>query len=309
MAMKVLFITSTYLGDAIISSGILDQTIQNNPKARVTVVAGSVPAPLFQNMPQVEKVIPLVKKNFSLHWFILWFKCLFYRWDTIIDVRGTGISYFLWTGKKYIWRSNTDQDLKVHQFARWLGLKETPKNKIWVSDQDLTAAKKIFGKSKIISISPAANWDKKCWPLDYFVDLCNDLTKKGGALEGHKIAVFGAPNQKKDLQPLFDQLPDALNLVGNINLPTVAACFQLSKIFIGNDSGLMHLAAASGVRTLGLFGPSPENIYGPWGGKALYIRTPESYDQAMAKSKSGENIMKNLQVKDVIAKIGEVLKL
>lgn len=296
MAMKILFITSTYLGDAIISSGILNETIKKYPKAKFTVVAGSAPAPLFKNFPQVEKVIPLTKKKFSMHWMYLWMRCLPFKWDSIIDVRGTGISYFLYTKQRYIWQSQKGPEMKVHQLARWMGLKKTPENKIWVGEKELLKAKKLIGSSKVICISPAANWDKKCWPLDYFSELCQDLISKKGAFPGYKIAVFGAPNQRQELQPLFDQLLEAEDLVGKIDLPTIAACFSLSKLFIGNDSGLMHLAASMGTKTLGLFGPSPENIYGPWGKKAMYVRTPEDFFEAMEKAQKGVEVMQSLKI-------------
>ncbi len=50
-------------------------------------------------------------------------------------------------------------------------------------------------------------------------------------------------------------------------------------MFIGNDSGLMHLAAASGVPTLGLFGPTRDWHYRPWGPHTAVVRTRESYDE------------------------------
>jgi ADP-heptose:LPS heptosyltransferase len=50
-------------------------------------------------------------------------------------------------------------------------------------------------------------------------------------------------------------------------------------LFVGNDSGLMHLAAASGIATLGLFGPSYEHRYAPWGARTAYVRTVESCDE------------------------------
>jgi ADP-heptose:LPS heptosyltransferase len=241
----------------------------------------------------------LQKRKFSLHWLELWAKCLPYKWDRIIDIRGTGISYFLWAGKRYIWKSKDDKDLRVHQLARWMGIKKTPENKIWIGEEELKAARSRIGKNKVICFSPAANWDKKCWPLAYFAELGQRLTSKTGVLKGYKIAIFGAPDQRDALQPLFDLLPEAEDLVGKINLPTIAAYFSLSNIFVGNDSGLMHLAAATGIKTLGLFGPSPENIYAPWGKNAVYVRTPEDFSEAMKKAKEGQEIMDHLSVENV----------
>ena len=52
-----------------------------------------------------------------------------------------------------------------------------------------------------------------------------------------------------------------------------------ADFYIGNDSGLMHIAAAAGAPTLGLFGPSREAHYAPWGPRAGVVRTAKSYDE------------------------------
>ncbi|MHB8528837.1 MAG: glycosyltransferase family 9 protein, partial [Caulobacteraceae bacterium] len=52
-----------------------------------------------------------------------------------------------------------------------------------------------------------------------------------------------------------------------------------ARLFIGNDSGLMHLAAASGTPTLGLFGPSDEALYAPWGPLARVARGPRTFEE------------------------------
>ena len=60
------------------------------------------------------------------------------------------------------------------------------------------------------------------------------------------------------------------------------ACLRRARLFIGNDSGLMHIAAAAGTPTLGLFGPSDERRYGPWGDKAVAVRGPRTFEQFLA---------------------------
>src|SRR3546814_13431024 len=68
-------------------------------------------------------------------------------------------------------------------------------------------------------------------------------------------------------------------MIGKVELPVLAAALRRCAFYIGNDSGLMHLAAASGTPTLGLFGPSRERVYGPWGEKTASVRTDLSYDE------------------------------
>ena len=60
-------------------------------------------------------------------------------------------------------------------------------------------------------------------------------------------------------------------------LPVVLACLARCDLYVGNDSGLMHMSAAAPIPTLGLFGPSREELYGPWGGRAAAVRTDRSF--------------------------------
>jgi heptosyltransferase-3 len=87
-------------------------------------------------------------------------------------------------------------------------------------------------------------------------------------------------------------LPNAIDLTGKLSLPEVAACMRKLEIFIGNDSGLMHLAAASGIPTLGLFGPSRASQYAPAG---------RQIEVAIAPGPEGQGSMAQLTVDTVIA--------
>jgi ADP-heptose:LPS heptosyltransferase len=66
-------------------------------------------------------------------------------------------------------------------------------------------------------------------------------------------------------KPLLALLPEAIDLVGRLTLPEVVALLERATLFIGNDSGLMHLAAAAGTPTVGLFGPTDAATYAPTG--------------------------------------------
>src|SRR5690606_12736868 len=98
-------------------------------------------------------------------------------------------------------------------------------------------------------------------------------------LPGGRIAVVAAPHEMFQARPVLQAAgARGVNLFEKGDLLTAAACLERAAFFIGNDSGLMHLAAAAGTPTLGLFGPSPEVRYRPWGPRASFVRTPESFE-------------------------------
>ena len=100
-----------------------------------------------------------------------------------------------------------------------------------------------------------------------------------------------------------------INMYGKFSLIEIYLFFKKCKLFIGNDSGLMHLAALANTKTVGLFGPSNVNKYGPWGEKNLCISGSKSPEQLMGHknfdSKKDECLMEDLKV-DLVFK--EILK-
>jgi ADP-heptose:LPS heptosyltransferase len=76
--------------------------------------------------------------------------------------------------------------------------------------------------------------------------------------------------------PVLQALPGAIDLIGRLSLPEIAAFLSRSSLFVGNDSGLMHLSAASGAPTLGLFGPTNAAEYGPSGRRAAALAGPNA---------------------------------
>jgi ADP-heptose:LPS heptosyltransferase len=86
-------------------------------------------------------------------------------------------------------------------------------------------------------------------------------------MPGAVPAVIAGPGETEALManPVLQALPNAIDLVGRVSLPEIAAFLSRADLFVGNDSGLMHLAAAAGAPTIGLFGPTNAVEYGPAG--------------------------------------------
>jgi len=91
--------------------------------------------------------------------------------------------------------------------------------------------------------------------------------------------------------PVLAALLDAIDLTGRLSLPEASACLSRCALFVGNDSGLMHLAAAAGAPTLGLFGPTSAAEYAPAGRRCAV---------ALAPGPAGAAPMDGLTVDDAI---------
>jgi len=146
---------------------------------------------------------------------------------------------------------------------------------IWWSADDLKAAEKLLGtRAKgdgrpLIAISPVSGAHAlKQWPTVHFVDLMNKLTEK----RNPRFVVVGGPQDRKLTSYLAGVTKsDVIDAGGKLTLPQTAALLSKCDLFIGNDSGPMHLAAGAKIRTIGLFGPSCSHRFGPSSPLALAI--------------------------------------
>src|SRR5690606_25743646 len=109
----------------------------------------------------------------------------------------------------------------------------------------------------VLGVGPSANWIGKTWPPENFIEVIAWLAGADGMMPGARVAVFAAPGEEDQARPVLDSIPAAKQIDGIAkgNPGEVAAALSLCDFYIGNDSGLMHAAAAAGVPTLVLFGP------------------------------------------------------
>ncbi|MBT07421.1 MAG: glycosyltransferase 9 family protein [Rhodospirillaceae bacterium] len=285
--MKVLFITSTRIGDAVLSTGILKELIQSHPNIDITIACGPAAAPIFSEMPRLKKLVAMEKKVCSLHWFDLWKICIGIKWDIIVDLRNSPVSRMLFARRRYVMRRVDPSIHRVQQLGDVMGMRSSPPSPfLWTSDRQEEAAQKIIEpKQKVLALGAMANWKGKEWKLERFSELAFRLTQPGGILAGASVVILGSKAELPRSKIVLEKIPaeKRVNLVGKIDLLTAYAVLRRSSLFVGNDSGLMHMAAASGIPTLGLFGPSKEAHYGPWGSKSAWIRTPKTYDELVGE--------------------------
>ena len=315
--MDILFITHNRLGDAVLSSCILNHLHQQYPYAQFTIVTGSIPAELFHAVPNLKRLIIINKAKYHAHWLKLWAKCVLQRWSIVVDCRGSAISWLLWTKQRYYkYPPNTKH---IHRVERYAGMMKQPQPtlpKVWVGAMHRRKADLLLPKDKpIIAIGPAANWRAKTWCAENFIQLINQLRADDGLFPRAHIALIAAPPERQQVQQILDALPQGclIDLVGTQDLLTIAACIQRSRLYIGNDSGLMHMAAAVGTPTIGLFGPTDQKKYAPYGHHCMVINTPETPDELMNYEGfhwlTCDSLMDSINVSDVTTGISNLLNI
>lgn len=280
--MKILFITSTRLGDGVISTGALDHFIRQNPGAEVTVACGPLVTGLFEAAPGVTRIIPLKKEPYNLHWIKLGRETLGTKWDIVIDLRNSLLSRLLISKKKYIWGKQDRKKHKVEQVAEVIGVSPPPAPTLWFSAEAKAAAEKLVpAGAPVLAVGPAANWAAKTWPHENFIALIEKLTAENGILPFARIAVFAAPGEEEVAYKVLNAFPAdrRIDVIAKAKPVTAAAAIARCQFYVGNDSGLMHSAAAAGVPTLGLFGPSWPHLYSPWGRHTAWVATPKTFAQ------------------------------
>lgn len=279
--MRLLFITATRIGDAVLSTGLLGHLIEQHPGLKVTVAVGRLSAPLFAAVPGLERIIIIDKQRYNRHWLNLWRRTAFRYWDIVVDLRGSALSYLIPAGRRYVMGKRRPGRHRVEELGDLIGVAPPPAPRLWLAEAvKARAAEKIPDGPPVLAVAPAANWMGKTWPAERFAELVARLTGPDGILPGARIAVVAAPHEIFQARPVLQAAgARGIDLVGSGDLLVAAACLQRAAFFVGNDSGLMHLAAAAGTPTLGLFGPSPETRYRPWGPKASFVRTPESFEE------------------------------
>jgi ADP-heptose:LPS heptosyltransferase len=271
--MRVLFVTATRIGDAVLSTALLGHLLRSHPQARFTIACGPAAAGVFARMPRLERLIVVAKRRWSLHWPLLWAQVAFTRWDLVVDLRASALAWMVPARRRAVGRGGRRAGHRLTHIGAVLGLDPPPLPVAWTAPEDEARAAALLPGGPWLVLGPTANWQQKVWPAERFVAVAQALTAPGGALAGARIAVLGGPGaaERAMAAPVLAALPGAVDLVGRLSLPEVAAVLRRAALYLGNDSGLMHLAGAAGAPVVGLFGQSDAREYGPAGPRAVAV--------------------------------------
>jgi ADP-heptose:LPS heptosyltransferase len=124
-------------------------------------------------------------------------------------------------------------------------------------------------RSRVIILHPGSGSRKKIWPLRHFLDLFRHLQTQ---LKGKFLIVLG-PAEGPEVERAFEEMTSPhLILARGLSLVQLASVMEGCRLFIGNDSGISHMAVALGLPTIAIFGPTDPRVWSPRGEKVEVVR-------------------------------------
>lgn len=168
-------------------------------------------------------------------------------------------------------------DIKPQRYNLELFISENCKLKA----KDLLTQYGIDESDKLIGIAPGAgaSWGRdaifKHWPAEKYGRLVDKIAENFKA----KILIFGDESEKSIADVIVNTMRNKpINLTGKTSLEELAALISNLNILITNDGGPLHIAAALGIKTVSIFGPVDERVYGPYPASSKHIVIKEDID-------------------------------
>lgn len=290
---KVLVVKLRSIGDTVLATPSLIALRRFLPGAQIDVLLEDWVAPLLDGFEGVNNVISVGKGSLS-RLSTMW-KLRRQGYDVAFNLHGGTTSTFftrasgalhrvgyaeyqysflydhLYSSSADFWgRAKThsaEQQLALLGFAG-VPVEDRPKSRLAVSPDAVRSVKAKLGsqrsqipdmRSEIALLHPAAAFATKQWAAENFSRVAEYLNSRG--LQTAAVAARGERTVLENLKAA-SQVP--ILLFDDLSLPEITALASMSRVFVGNDSGIAHIAAAVGTPTVVIFGSSNRDHWRPW---------------------------------------------
>lgn len=278
---RLLFITLSNIGDLVMTTPLLEALHLSYPEHLIDVVADRRSSQLLQPCPYLGRLIHKDKNAGLSGTWALVRTLREYPYEVAVDLRTAFLTLLIRCGQRGFKRRGTSAGTHAvqHHFTALAAILgphlDIPSQRLWLDQAaSETAAELLCGipLGRRLVVAPGANWPGKIWPVDRYRALIEQLRTDFDA-----VIVVGS-TEDRDLGQRLQEVAalPMVNLAGRTTLLEVAACMSGAHAFVGNDSGLGHMAAALKVPTLTVFGPGRPHRYRPWGELATVVLAPNA---------------------------------
>lgn len=283
------------IGDVVLATPVIDNLKREFPHLSVDVLTEAPAVSVVSGNSSVREVIGFKKKTDSSYSLIM--KIRERKYDAVIDLYSnprtavvTKLSRaayrvgFPFRGRGYAYNYHiTPRGGEVHNVdfnldaLRLFGIPIRSAEPFFpVSSDDELFAEKWFreqhiGGETIIGMNPSGGWYTKRWEKRSFAMLADAIH----AWKQWKVIIFWGPGEYEDAVEIQKMMKAPGILAPKSTLPQMGALIGKTSYFISNDAGPMHIAAAVGIPTLGIYGPTDPRLQGPYGKRNLWVRNED----------------------------------
>ena len=268
---------------ALALSGVVRRLKHEIPNARVTLMTTKASAELFQDDSCIDEIQIFDGAIFKLKSLGMLSDLSRKQWGLCIDIGPTMISRLIPAKTRFTLNANDPAGV-LTQICRALRLSESEVAPSLRVSPAREAGVRTFldngrGIAPLIVIAPGASWIGRRWPTERFAVLATKMMRDNGPFAGHSLLILGDEEDRDTAVALRMATPRArvMELTGKLDLLSAYAALKHGSVFLGNDEMWLHLAAASGIPSFGLFGPS-DDAAAPIGDNVHVIRGPRSFD-------------------------------
>ncbi len=321
--MKILIIQTAYIGDCVLTLPLIN-TIKKNFDTKITVVTTPTAKDIFTGCRSVDEVIIYDKKGVHKgikSFFHLVGKLKKEKFEIAFlpqrSFRSGLMTYladisrrigFKRGGSRFFLTDKIDFEWNIHEVERQIGLARETGCKEIIRKYNLSADKtfaekeqKLLSKEKKnIGVCIESKWQTKRWPVERFRELIEKLSS------ANQIVILGEKREKFNGKNI-------LNRTGRTTVKELIALISLLDVLVSNDTGLIHIAAALGVKVVAIFGPTiPEMGFTPYGVRHTIIEVPLDCRPCSlhggGKCPKGHfKCMQNIPVERVISEVEKVI--
>jgi heptosyltransferase-3 len=293
---SILLIQLRQVGDVLLTTPALRAIRRHFPGARVDFLTETMAARVLEGNTNIDTLI-VRKRNQGLAEELRMLGDLRRRkYDLVLDFLGNPRSAIisLLTGaperigfdfrfRQYLYTTRVKRTgpqrytaIKKFDLLRPLGITvvETAPD-IFVEERDFEPVLRFLGgpgapgPAPMVTISPVSRKRYKIWPKHRFAELGKMLSEKAGA----KVVVLWGPGERKYAEEVAGAMGPGVVLSPDLNLKELCALYFFTTLHAGNDNGHMHIAAACGVPTVTVFGPTDPCNWNPPGERHVAVRS------------------------------------
>lgn len=288
---KILYVTMSNLGDAVMGLPAFDFLRRSYPEAHLTVIAAPRTACVFQRHPDVDELIIFYKDALLKQKMKLFRRLQREHFDVVVDLKNSFFGFFLNARHKnpvfIVYPRWVKQWYERHLYAAFVAVKGRifrreefeaacrRRRPLFLSDADRSAVGALLRSRGIkdgepyILLAPGARSDLKKWQPEGFVALIRRARKR----YPYRYIIVGEERERELVLKIAQGAGEGtLGLAGETDFGQLCALIDGAVAIIANDSGIIHVASYLDKKIVGIYGPSDERHYGPWSAQGLVVR-------------------------------------